>query len=210
MQTEQLILTVVKTKYPSFNQIIPWLKTNNFLIRAKILEHNPILANSPYLVVEITPIDAIMIIDYARIPGSIVDLAPFKEVLDDFCEIYSKKYLIVEDYFLTGQNYAKEFKLILKGLFLLAQVDHHLPIFPIQTIEGSLLILTSLAKRLQVVDNPPAIGREKPKRTTISEAQQYLIEGLHNTGSKKAKRLLHKFGNPTQVFDQIFWMEKAC
>jgi hypothetical protein len=51
------------------------------------------------------------------------------------------------------------------------------------------------------------MGREKPKRSTLYAAQQYLIEGLHNTGPTKATRLLAEFMNPAEIFEQIFWMQ---
>jgi hypothetical protein len=160
-----------------------------------------------YLILEITPMDVILIIDRDRYPRTMTELADLKEVLDVVCKNYQKKYLIMEDFFMEASHVTSELKLALKGLFLRIQVDHHLPIFPVKSMEVAVLLLTSLAKRLQVVDKPPAMGREKPKRSTLYAAQQYLIEGLHNTGPTKATRLLAEFMNPAEIFEQIFWMQ---
>ena len=62
-----------------------------------------------------------------------------------------------------------------------------------------------LAKRIQIRDEPPTIGRVKPKFKTIYDAQQYFIEGLALSGPKKAKILCESgnFDNPFELIKSV-------
>ena len=49
----------------------------------------------------------------------------------------------------------------------------------------------------------PILVRTAPKRMTLEDQQNYLIQGLLGVGEKTAKTLLDKLGSPEKIFEGI-------
>jgi hypothetical protein len=63
--------------------------------------------------------------------------------------------------------------------------------------------IKTLAKRIQIEDNPPILGRVSKTTTYLWQAQEFLIEGLINCGPKKAQLLLEEFDSPYAIVEAI-------
>jgi len=88
------------------------------------------------------------------------------------------------------------------GLQMRIWLEGHEAMQPSLTRKDTCMILKSLATRLQIKDNPPAMNRPKPNNDLI-KLHQNLIEGLIGTGSQKAEILMDHFGSGLVVCEQI-------
>jgi len=79
----------------------------------------------------------------------------------------------------------------------------NIPIIPTRNEYDSVILLKRLAIREQIKDENPILARRAPKNMTLDDRCQYLLEGLFQTGPKKAKLLLNTFKNPYNVFTSI-------
>ncbi|MHA1270810.1 MAG: ERCC4 domain-containing protein [Candidatus Helarchaeota archaeon] len=79
----------------------------------------------------------------------------------------------------------------------------NIPIIPTRNENDTVILLKRLAFREQVKDDSPILARKAPKNMSLNDRCQYLIEGLFQTGPKRASLLLNKFNNPYNVFKTI-------
>ncbi|MCF2140548.1 MAG: hypothetical protein K9W44_10890 [Candidatus Lokiarchaeota archaeon] len=92
---------------------------------------------------------------------------------------------------------------LLHRYILQSTVEDYFIWIPTRTASDTALCLRSLAKRLQIEDKPPSMGRVKPKWRNLAEAQMTLLEGLLLTGTKKAKELAGNYASPFALFQAI-------
>lgn len=82
-------------------------------------------------------------------------------------------------------------------------VEEGISWIPTQSARETALCIRSWAKRLQIHDQPPSLGRVTPKWKTLDQAQSEFLAGLMLTGSKKAKVLVSHFSSPVEIFQHI-------
>ncbi len=76
-------------------------------------------------------------------------------------------------------------------------------VIPSRNLEDTAIIIERIAYREQVKDNMPLLSRMVPKGMNIEERRAFIIEGLVDIGSIKAKTLINKFKTPFNVFKAI-------
>jgi len=91
----------------------------------------------------------------------------------------------------------------------LAYVSYKLKIcvIPTRNIDDTAIVIERIAIREQVKDEAPLLSRSAPKRLNLAEniedRRAYIMEGLYETGPKKAKLLIDNFKTPFKVFQAI-------
>lgn len=116
-----------------------------------------------------------------------------------FLENNPKRIIIFE-----GFHIIKEKKrTILAELTIDLFVSYNLGIIPTRNAEDSMQCLRSLARREQIRDQPPSLGRVKHKPGSLLDSQATLLEGLIQCGPKKQKELMAHFSNPLDVLESI-------
>lgn len=91
---------------------------------------------------------------------------------------------------------------------LQTSIEDHFTWIPTRHAADSALCLRSIAKRIQIEDKPPSMGRVKPKWKNLAEAQIMLLEGLLLTGDKKAQALADNYESPIKILRRIVQSEK--
>ncbi|MHA1522575.1 MAG: hypothetical protein ACTSRK_20595, partial [Promethearchaeota archaeon] len=91
----------------------------------------------------------------------------------------------------------------LHTFMLTSSVEDGCSWIPTRSASDSALCVRSLAKRIQIADKPPSMGRIKPKWKTLDKAQKELMAGLALTGTKKAKILMEHFDSPWDLFSHL-------
>ncbi|MBY9001369.1 MAG: hypothetical protein KGD64_10665, partial [Candidatus Heimdallarchaeota archaeon] len=76
-------------------------------------------------------------------------------------------------------------------------------VIPTRDLEDTIIVLERIAYREQIEDIKPVMSRRAPKGMTIDDRRAFAIEGLIDTGPKKAQALIEKFGTPLNVFEGI-------
>ncbi|MFX1314788.1 MAG: ERCC4 domain-containing protein [Promethearchaeota archaeon] len=76
-------------------------------------------------------------------------------------------------------------------------------VIPTRNIEDTAIVIERIAYREQVKDNMPIFSRKAPKEMSKKERRTFIIEGLVDIGSKKARALIEKYKTPHQVFRAI-------
>lgn len=76
-------------------------------------------------------------------------------------------------------------------------------VIPTRNITDTAIVIERIAYREQVKDNMTVFSRKAPKSMNENERRIYIIEGLLDTGPKKAKILIDAFKTPHQVFKAI-------
>ncbi|MHA1612920.1 MAG: hypothetical protein ACTSYU_12760 [Promethearchaeota archaeon] len=107
--------------------------------------------------------------------------------------------IILEGFHRWGDKKRNSIQKMMLSIFL-SQTDSACPILmPSRNAGDSAEILMRIAKREQIEDLHPILSRPRAKTVLLSKAQEYLIEGLLNCGSKKAKKLLTEFDSPNAI-----------
>jgi len=88
------------------------------------------------------------------------------------------------------------------GLQMRIWLEGHETMQPSLNKKDTSMILKSIATRLQIKDNPPAMNRPKPDND-LHQLHQNMIEGLVGTGSQKAEILMDHFGSGLVVCENI-------
>jgi hypothetical protein len=116
-----------------------------------------------------------------------------------FLTQYPKRILLFEGFHLIKEKKQAFLAELTADLFL----NHHIGIIPTRNTEDTMQCLRSLARREQIRDQPPHLGRIKPKSRTLLDSQATLLEGLLQCGPKKQKELISNFSDPISIFDAI-------
>ena len=76
-------------------------------------------------------------------------------------------------------------------------------VIPTRDIEDTLIVIERIAYREQIEDIKPVMSRRAPKGMSIEDRRAFALEGLIDTGPKKARSLIDTFGTPLKVFEGI-------
>ena len=76
-------------------------------------------------------------------------------------------------------------------------------VIPTRNIEDTAIVIERIAHREQVKDSIPLLSRVAPKGMDINERRYFIVEGLVDIGSKKAKLLVDTYQTPYNVFRAI-------
>ena len=76
-------------------------------------------------------------------------------------------------------------------------------VIPTRHISDTAIAIERIAYREQVKDDSPIFSRRAPKGLSIEERRVYIIEGLLDTGPKKAQLLIENFKTPYHVLKAI-------
>ncbi|UYP48508.1 hypothetical protein NEF87_004793 [Candidatus Lokiarchaeum ossiferum] len=158
------------------------------------------------LVVEISPTCGVLIIDPQALPLEFSEIPIFKDRIEAFMEEYSFSLVIWQGYQNSLTQMAKnlpKIALALRGMLMRHVLTYHQAMIPTRHLEDTALCLRSLAKRVQIVDNPPSNSRIKAKARRLYDAQQTLIEGFCLMGLKKFKLLSTEFQFPFEIMEEI-------
>jgi len=76
-------------------------------------------------------------------------------------------------------------------------------VIPTRHIFDTAIAIERIAYREQVKNDSPIFSRRAPKGLSKEEKRVFIIEGLLDTGPKKAQVLIEKFKTPYQVFKAV-------
>lgn len=192
-------VTVYKTLYSSFNKLIPLLK--DYSVEISVKNHK--FANFPGAVIEINSNHICIILNRIGATNTIVDFKNFKNQLEQIMDYFPFCAILIHDYDTLLQSLNPKVKLAFEGLLILLNIKYHNTVLPTQTFQDAIDAIISLTKRIQVKDEPPKFSRHTRKISTLKKSQQELIEGLYNTGPKKAKYLLKVFQIPSKIIADL-------
>lgn len=167
--------------------------------------HLPYL-KADLLVVEISATCGVLIIGPKAVPQEFGAIPSFKDRIEAFMEEYTFPLIIWQGFqsTLTIMNQTRpKIALALRGMLMRHVMTYKQSMIPSRHLEDTALCLRSLAKRIQIVDNPPSTARIKPKARTLYDAQLTLMEGFCLMGSKKVKELSTEFRSPLEIFEEI-------
>lgn len=124
------------------------------------------------------------------------------EQLIRLTEAFDAPLVILEDFERMFTRYEEQ-KAALYGAMVYCAYKLGIPVIPTRDYKDTAIVLKSIAKREQIVDNAPLLTRIAPKSMSFEERQEFLLEGLFQTGKKKSKQLLEHFGPPGYVFNAL-------
>ncbi|NPD88759.1 MAG: hypothetical protein HGN29_08535 [Asgard group archaeon] len=134
--------------------------------------------------------------------SSIMDGRLFEQMLR-LLDTYPNPILILESFdYLALENTGMNLSSIYGAL---AYISYKLgvSVIPTVTTEDTLIVIERIAYREQIEDTKPTLARRAPKGMTIEERRAYALEGLIDTGPKKAQALIEQFKTPLKVFEAI-------
>ncbi|MFO8018028.1 MAG: ERCC4 domain-containing protein [Promethearchaeia archaeon] len=87
----------------------------------------------------------------------------------------------------------------------LAYVSYKMKIsvIPTRNLEETGIVIKRIAYREQVKDESPVLSRKAPTNMDIDERRKFILEGLIDTGPKKAEQLISRFKTPFRVLEAI-------
>jgi Fanconi anemia group M protein len=129
--------------------------------------------------------------------GSVFDQRIFRQ-LKDLKESFEKPILIIEGYDLYSERSVHPNAV--RGALGCIAIDYAIPILWTETPEETAAILYWIARREQVEEERSLSIRGQTRAKTLREQQEFLVAGLPGINTKRAKRLLEKFGTPEKVF----------
>ncbi|MHA2074569.1 MAG: ERCC4 domain-containing protein [Candidatus Hodarchaeales archaeon] len=140
----------------------------------------------------------------ADLIASITDNRLFEQV-DSLIETYEQPILILED--LESAFERTEWKKRKKHVFgalTYIFLRRQVPIVPTSSTAETAILLNRIASWVQEEHDDPIIARKSPKKRSLRDNQLFFLQGLQNTGQKKAKLLLKSFNNtPLKVIKAI-------
>ncbi|MHA1952614.1 MAG: ERCC4 domain-containing protein [Candidatus Heimdallarchaeaceae archaeon] len=134
--------------------------------------------------------------------SSIIDGRLFEQMLR-LLDTYPNPVLILESFdYLALENTGMNLSSVYGAL---AYISYKLgvSVIPTVTTEDTLIVIERIAYREQIEDIKPTLARRAPKGMTIEERRAYALEGLIDTGPKKAQALIERFKTPLKVFEAI-------
>lgn len=134
--------------------------------------------------------------------SSIVDNRLFEQLLR-MKEVYQSPILILEG--LNDEVFENTGVNIVSIYGALAFISYKLkiPVIPTRNLEDTAIVIERIAYREQVKDNMPILARKATKQKSLEEKRSFIIEGLEETGPKKAKTLIETFKTPYNVIKAI-------
>ncbi|UCG00884.1 MAG: hypothetical protein JSW11_14850 [Candidatus Heimdallarchaeota archaeon] len=135
---------------------------------------------------------------------SIMDNRLFEQI-ERLIETYPQPILLLED--LPSAFERTEWKKRKKhvyGALTYIFLRRQLPIIPTSQMSETAIALNRIASWVQEDHDDPIIARKSPKTRSLSDNQIFFLQGLQNTGQKKAKALLKAFDrSPINVINAI-------
>ena len=134
--------------------------------------------------------------------SSIIDGRLFEQLLL-LIDTYPNPVLILEGFdYLALENTGMNLSSIYGAL---AYVSYKLgvAVIPTRNIDDTVIVIERIAHREQIEDIKPVLSRRAPKGMSIEERRTFIVEGLLDTGPKKAKTLIEEFETPFDVFIAI-------
>ncbi|MFW9852301.1 MAG: ERCC4 domain-containing protein [Candidatus Thorarchaeota archaeon] len=134
--------------------------------------------------------------------SSIIDGRLFEQLLL-LIDTYPNPVLILEgfDYLAlenTGMNLSSVY-----GALAYVAYKLGVAVIPTRNLDDTIIVIERIAYREQIEDIKPILSRRAPKGMSIEERRVYIVEGLLDTGPKKAKTLIEEFKTPYEVLNAI-------
>ncbi len=117
------------------------------------------------------------------------NISPTYEAIDEFLTDYPDGQIVCHTY----PRDTLDISAI--GLFMKIFIEFGTGVIPTINSDHTAYCIKSLAKRIQIKDKPPTMGRIKPKFKTIKDAQIYFVQGLYDCGPKKAEKLMKNYAS---------------
>ena len=136
--------------------------------------------------------------DFAK---SVFDGRVFEQLLK-LSETYDNPVLVIEDFAKMFDRY-DNIKSALFGAMSYCAINLGIPIIPTRDYKDTATLFRNIAIREQISGEKSPIIRSSHKKITHFDRQMYLVEGLIQTGDKKAKYLLENFKTPMNIFNAI-------
>ena len=89
------------------------------------------------------------------------------------------------------------------GAFAFISYKLGISVIPTRHLSDTVIVIERIAYREQVKDDSPIFSLRAPKSLSKEERRTFIIEGLLDTGPKKAQVLIEKFKTPYQVFKAV-------
>jgi len=136
--------------------------------------------------------------------ASITDNRLFEQI-DRLIETYEQPILIIENISSAFERTEwKKRKKHVYGALTYIFLRRQVPIVPTTTIGETAIVLNRIASWVQEDHDDPIIARKSPKKKSLKDKQIFFLQGLQNTGQKKAGVLLNAFdGSPKKVVNAI-------
>jgi len=151
-------------------------------------------------VVEISENVAFCILSKVELPKNMSDFSSLSPKITAFLDEYDQPFLIVQMTPKAWNKMDSRVSLGLLGLFIRLFLEDNQGVLPTRHMNDTALCIKSLAKRVQISDNPPVLARIKPKAKTLFDAQKTLVQGLMVCGPKKSESLCDIFASPLDIF----------
>jgi Fanconi anemia group M protein len=136
--------------------------------------------------------------------ASIMDNRLFEQI-DRLIETYEQPILILEN--ITSAFERTEWKKRKKhvyGALTYIFLRRQVPVVPTTTMGETAIVLNRITSWVQEDHDDPLIARKSPKKKSLRDKQNFFLQGLQNTGQKKADILLNSFnGSPIHVINAI-------
>lgn len=129
--------------------------------------------------------------------SSVIDQRIFTQ-LKNLKDSFPKPVLVIEGYDLYSERNVHPNAI--RGAMACIAVDYAIPIIWTGGPEETAAMLFWIARREQVDENRNVSIRGQRKVGTLREQQEFLVAGLPGINTKRAKKLLKKFGTPEKVF----------
>jgi ERCC4-type nuclease len=135
---------------------------------------------------------------------SITDNRLFEQI-DRLIETYQQPLLILEDFPSAFERTEwKKRKKHVYGALTYIFLRRQVPIIPTSRMSETAIALNRIASWVQEDHDDPIIARKSPKTRSLTDNQLFFLQGLYNTGQKKAKILLKEFeGVPMNALNAI-------
>jgi hypothetical protein len=153
--------------------------------------------------IEISEFVAVLLITKESLPNKIVDFGEFRNFILSFSESYESPIIILQGYPKCMDGKDLKISLAIRGTFMKLFLDEGVGVLPTRSLLDTALCLRSIAKRVQIVDNPPSLARIKPKFSQLIDAQRFFLEGLMVSGPKTAINLSDSFESVLDVVNGI-------
>ncbi len=153
--------------------------------------------------IEISEDVAVLLIMKNSLPNEITDFGEFKNFILSFSQSYESPIIILQGYPKCLDGKDPKTVLAIRGTFMKLFLDEGFGVLPTRSLLDTALCLRSIAKRVQIVDNPPSLARIKPKFSVLLNAQRFFLEGLMLSGPKTAVNLSKNFESVWDVINGI-------
>ncbi len=140
----------------------------------------------------------------ADLIASLMDNRLFEQI-DRMIETYETPILILEKLSSAFERVEwKKRKKHVYGALTYIFLRRSVPVIPTSKMSETAIALNRIASWVQEEKVDPIIARKSPKKKTVYDNQLFFLQGLHNTGLKKAEILLNKFNKkPIEVIKAI-------